>query len=338
MTWLTVRQFRIPGLVVAAAVAVLGIALAITGPILAHLAATRGDNFLGALAVNDPQQAVYYIGAAVVLVLPAVIGVFWGAPLVARELDSGTYRLVWNQSVTRTRWLATKLGLLGLAAVIVTAAAALGLTWWAQPIDAAVAAGQSGRFLPRIEPSIFAARGVAPIGYAALALVLGTALGAVLRRTVPAMAVTLALLVAVQVTVPLWVRPHLLAPEVITTDITAENFQGFYGSGPDAPPDALDVDFGIAGAWQLANETVDRTGAVVALPGIPGTCAPSAAADPRGCMTSYANTLSGLGYRQRLTYQPDSRFWSLQFRETALYLALAMLLATAAAYRIRRVS
>ena len=38
---------------------------------------------------------------------------FWGAPLVTRELEAGTHRLVWNQSVTRTRWLATKLGLIG---------------------------------------------------------------------------------------------------------------------------------------------------------------------------------------------------------------------------------
>ena len=55
---------------------------------------------------------------AVVLVLPALIGLFWGAPLIARELEAGTHRLVWNQSITRTRWLAVKLGLTGLAAMV----------------------------------------------------------------------------------------------------------------------------------------------------------------------------------------------------------------------------
>ena len=54
------------------------------------------------------------------LALPALIGLFWGAPLIARELEAGTHRLVWNQSVTRGRWLAVKLGLIGLAAAAAT--------------------------------------------------------------------------------------------------------------------------------------------------------------------------------------------------------------------------
>jgi len=52
----------------------------------------------------------------VVLVVPALIGVFWGAPLIARELETGTFRLAWTQSVTRTRWLAVKLGVVVLEA------------------------------------------------------------------------------------------------------------------------------------------------------------------------------------------------------------------------------
>jgi hypothetical protein len=31
---------------------------------------------------------------------------FWGAPLVAGELESGTFRLAWTQDVSRVRWLA----------------------------------------------------------------------------------------------------------------------------------------------------------------------------------------------------------------------------------------
>ena len=46
-----------------------------------------------------------------VLIAPAIVGIFWGAPLIARELETGTHRLVWNQTVTRTGWLATKLAL-----------------------------------------------------------------------------------------------------------------------------------------------------------------------------------------------------------------------------------
>ena len=42
--------------------------------------------------------------------MPALIGAFWGAPLITREFEAGTFRLAWNQSVTRARWLAIKLG------------------------------------------------------------------------------------------------------------------------------------------------------------------------------------------------------------------------------------
>jgi len=42
------------------------------------------------------------------LATPALLGIFWGAPLIARELETGTCRLAWNQSVTRTRWLTVK--------------------------------------------------------------------------------------------------------------------------------------------------------------------------------------------------------------------------------------
>ena len=69
-----------------------------------------------------------------------VVGVFWGAPMIARELEAGTSRLVWTQSVTRTRWLATKLGVAGVGAAVV-GLVGLVLTWWCAPIDDAVAQG-----------------------------------------------------------------------------------------------------------------------------------------------------------------------------------------------------
>src|SRR4029453_7285318 len=74
---------------------------------------------------------------AVVLLLPALIGLFWGAPLLARELEAGTHRLVWNQSITRTRWLAVKLAVTGLAAMTAAGLGSLVVSWWANPIEKA---------------------------------------------------------------------------------------------------------------------------------------------------------------------------------------------------------
>ena len=132
--------------------------------------------------------------------MPALIGVFWGAPLVARELETGTYRLAWNQSVTRTRWLAVKLGLIGLAAMAAAGLLSLMVTWWSSPIDQALAARgpQRAQRRNRFAPLLFGARGIVPIGYAAFAFALGVTVGVLIRRTLPAMATTLAVFVAVR--------------------------------------------------------------------------------------------------------------------------------------------
>jgi len=79
-------------------------------------------------------DVLYLISVGAILLAPAVIGLFWGAPLIARELETGTCDLAWNQSVTRTRWLAVKLTVGGLTAIAVTEALCLMQSWWAAPM------------------------------------------------------------------------------------------------------------------------------------------------------------------------------------------------------------
>ena len=132
---------------------------------------------------------------AVVLVVPGLIGIFWGAPLVARELETGTFRLAWTQSVSRRRWTLTKLALLGLSGIVVAGVCSLLITWWASPLDRLGA----GPF------SHFDSRGIVPLAYAALAFTLGAAAGAAIRRTIPAMVATLVGFVGIRVFVsPSW--------------------------------------------------------------------------------------------------------------------------------------
>ncbi|MGB9376109.1 MAG: ABC transporter permease subunit, partial [Mycobacteriales bacterium] len=258
MIWLTWRQFRtqfiaVYGLVVAACVW-----LAITGPALARLA-RRNRNVYDLLTSND--RLLFNGGIAVLAVSPAVLGIFWGAPLVARELETGTYRLAWNQSVTRRRWLATKLGLTVLATAVAVGLLTTAITWWANPIDGAT--GQRGGLAPRLTPISFAMRGIVPVGYAVFALLLGTLIGLIVRRSIPAMALTLAIYVLIQVAVPLWVRPHLV-PATMTTMVISRSTL-----------DAISIDdSGIVkvtrhagqGDWILTNQTVDAHGRATALP------------------------------------------------------------------------
>ena len=206
--WLTWRQFRTQFLAVYGLVAAACVWLAVTGPALARLA-RRNDDVYDVLTSND--RLLFNGGIAVLAVAPAVLGIFWGAPLVARELETGTYRLAWNQSVTRGRWLAAKLGFSVLATAVAVGILTTAITWWAHPIDGA-SGSQHGSLASRLTPISFAMRGIVPVGYAVFALLLGTLIGLILRRSVPAMALTLAIYVFVQIAVPLWVRPHLVPP------------------------------------------------------------------------------------------------------------------------------
>ncbi|MEV4054864.1 transporter [Amycolatopsis sp. NPDC049688] len=327
MTWLTWRQFRTPALSVLAALIAIAVVLAITGPEL-----------VGRTDFND--EDVLFSGTILVLyLLPAVIGVFWGVPMITRELESGTHSLVWNQTVTRRRWLTTKLGFGLLAAMIAAALLGWAVSWWASPIDALAAVQTDRGMLPRISPVVFGARGIVPIGYAAFALVLGVAVGMLLKRTVPAMAVTLVTLAAVLVLVPAFVRPYLLPPQVQTVPIVAEDVTNITGNDKQGI-----TEIGVrkpAGAWELANETVDPAGNVAdPLPSFVQDCSPKPGQGPpeRGTLEACVAQLGTHGYQQRLTFQPGSRFWPLQWLELALYLAVTALLTWFCFRRLRHLS
>ncbi|MGH3217794.1 MAG: ABC transporter permease subunit [Streptosporangiaceae bacterium] len=230
MIWLTWRQFRVQAVTAAAALAAFAILLAVTGPHLAHLYAGSGiggchGGSCGFLAGNFLQQldggnygVLYLLGVVIILLCPAVIGIFWGAPLIAREIETGTYHLAWTQSISRQRWLAVKLALTGPAAMAVTEGLSLMQAWWAAPIGRAVGRGAIGDRLSMNEFSalVFATHGITPLGYAAFAFALGVTVGVLLRRAIPAMAVTLAIFAALQIAMPLWVRPHLFTPDRTT--------------------------------------------------------------------------------------------------------------------------
>src|SRR3954454_344255 len=146
MTWLTWRQFRASSFVLLGAVTAAVALLLLTRHQLVALSRANGASFLDAFGNDHAKSTIFYASTAVVYVLPAVVGIFWGAPMVSRELEAGTSRLVWTQSITRTRWLATKLGVAGAGAVVV-GLFGLALTVWCGPLDDAVGKGYAGNGL-----------------------------------------------------------------------------------------------------------------------------------------------------------------------------------------------
>jgi hypothetical protein len=342
MIWLTWRQFRAQAITSAAVLAVLAIVLGVTGPGLVtrynQIGLPTCHSTCTALAgkfINELEFGTYgklfYAGVVVMYLVPALIGIFWGAPLISREFETGSFRLAWNQSVTRTRWVLAKLSLIGLAAVVASGLLSLAITWWASPIEQALSDGQSGsHFLP-LSPVVFGARGIAPLGYAAFAFVLGVTAGVLIRRTVPAMAVTLVIFAGLQILMPTVVRPHLIPPVQVTAPFNANTADviGINTVGNRATM-TLVGNYSVSGAWTLSNQTITPSGRV--FDGPPARVCMSTSASQQACN----NWVNSLHLRQLITYQPESRFWPLQGAETGVYLVLATGLGALCTWQIRR--
>jgi hypothetical protein len=227
---------------------------------------------------------------------------------------------VWNQSVTRAHWLAAKLAVGGALAAAATGLLSLALTVWAQRIDSASQ--------DRINPLIFGGRGIAPVAYALFAFMLGVTAGMLIRRTVPAMATTLAVYVAAAVAMPLWVRERLVPARHDAAPLVPENIHGMSISGDTG---AIEVfGDGVANAWTFSNRTVTTTGATFTGPADLTVCG------PEGTPSKCHAWLTSLELRQEMIYHPGSHFWSLQWAEAGVFIGLAALLAAFCFWWIRR--
>jgi ABC-2 family transporter protein len=349
MTWLTWRQIRVQLAAVYALVAVALVLLAVTGRGLAGKA-TLGTDIFDAL--SRAERDFYYSGVVVLALAPAVIGAFWGAPMVARELEAGTHRLVWNQSVTRNRWLATKLGITTAVGALAVGALTFAVTWWASPIDGALS-DTRGRLPSRLTPVVFDMRGIVPVAYVVFAVVLGVTLGVVLRRAVPAMALTLAAFTAVQILIPVFLRPHIIPPDQVTLAFSAARLDGISGRD-DGTHLSVTLTRGHPTDWTLSNQTVDARGRRVALPAWAASCVAPPGPPPDGPLGKTATVeggngpgtrldscfarLNAEGYRQRIVYHPAGHFWPLQLAETALFLVISGLLTWFCFWWVRRLS
>jgi hypothetical protein len=256
---------------------------------------------------------------------PAFVGIFWGAPLLTREFETGSYRLAWTQSVSRSRWLLTRLVVLGLVTVVVTGLLTLTLTWWYRSVDT-VSTNQY---------AVFDARDIAPIAYALFAFAAGAFIGAVVRRTLPAMVGTLGVFVFTRVAVVQWIRPHLLSPRHLVTSFGEFGFLIHNGGQADLvarPPD-------MPNTWVQATQIVTSSGHAT-------TAAERAAFVHQYCPNigpppvgvAHGKVLGGPGagavhtcrdqaahmFKLAVTYQPASRYWTFQWLEVAIFAVLAL--------------
>lgn len=341
MIWLSWRQFRTQAIVAGCVLAAVAIALLATGFSLAHLynssglpgcgsngSCARAIHFFMSQLRGSDYAFVFYFGIVLSYVGPALIGAFWGAPLVAREIETGTFRIAWNQSVSRYRWLVVKVAMVGLAAMAGAGLLSLMLTWWAEPYYKATrfAPAASSLSYDRFSPLLFGTNGIAPIGYAAFAFAFGLAAGVLIKRTLPAMAVTLLGVGFVLLAWPLWVRSHLITPVREVVPLTASAIQGFGIN--NASQMTIFAGASKPGAWVISDEVLNSGGHVFTGPAS-HACVNGG---PQACEAS----IVAMHLNQLVRFEPPSRFWPLQGYETGVYVLAGIVLTLLCAWWISR--
>jgi hypothetical protein len=307
MTWLTWRQHRaalLAGLIVTVGLA--GVAIALGIPMHRAFAAIDLAGLRAGTARATAQADLFFhdywslgnLPWRFLLFLPALVGMFVGAPLLGRELEAGTYRLAWTQSVSRTRWLAVRVGLLSLATVAASLVLGAVLYWFFEPWSAL---GGRAEAFASIGPA-FAARML-------FALLLGVALGALIRRVVPAMAATVGAWIVVEFVQTFWLRPHYLTP--LTIRVPASRY--------------IDTNYYVSQWWvdpaghRLSGTRFDALSQRLAEKGV-----------------AAEHWLIGHHYVMWASVQPDSRFWAFQAIETGLLCAVSAVLVAATFWLIRK--
>jgi ABC-type transport system involved in multi-copper enzyme maturation permease subunit len=310
MNWLLWRQHRTQALVTGVALALFALVVVVTGVHMAHLyddtvrncpsngaCDLLGNLFKGDGAIIDTVHLT--------IALPILLGLFVGATLVARETEHATNVLVWTQTVTRRRWLFTKVGMALVATLLTSAAVSALVTWWSGTPNAL----DGNRF----QGAQFDTQNVAPIAFALFAVALGIAAGCLIRRTLPALAATVGIFTVLRIVVSVYLRPHY------TKAVTKTFGVGLDGQLP-------------SGSWTLSSHLVDPTGNVVnGLLHMPAAC--SSAVDRSGVQ----GCLDRVGFHTVVSYHPASHYWPFQWIEAGIYIVLAIgLVIFALAHTLRR--
>ncbi len=253
--------------------------------------------------------------SALFIFAPLLIGSFAGAPLIGRELETGTFRYAWTQGVGRMRWATAVLVAGAAAAGVMTGAFGALIAWHDRPLwDADVTA--------RLAANEFPTTGVAIIGWSLATYAIGVLAGLLWRRVLPALATAIGVAFGLALMTSK-IRFHYLAPvkseslDYVRGSQTVQ--QWWEKAGAVVGPSDLNAALRSAGVQQI-----DVGGSGKTTPATPGD-----GADPVTYLLHH-------GYTQWTSYQPASRYWALQWIEFGWLTALAILLLTATFLLVRR--
>jgi ABC-type transport system involved in multi-copper enzyme maturation permease subunit len=311
MVWVTWRQQRPTIITVPVLLGAVAIFLSIEGLRIHHdwttLLACHPFQSAACQALNSHFNSVdWTMGNTLNLLVnlaPALLGAFTGAPLLARELEKGTFRYAWTQGIGRRRWSIAKLAL--LAMVITGAAAAFSVLfdWFFQPFLA------QQPFLTVLSGTVFTTRPVAFAAWTLLAFTVGACAGMLIRRIVPAMAVTLGVYLGLQIVTWLYLRP-LYPVSLVTSNSVVAN-------GPN-----------------LINSSTSAASGTANLPTVLSRWYTGPGGAPAN-MSVVNQNLAQHGITEWWRYVPVSRLWPMQFIEAGWLLVLSILLAAGTVWLVR---
>lgn len=320
MIWLAWRLQRLEFILTAGFLALLGAYLVATGlpiasvyhqlgPACPSTGVSSSQCELLAQAVNSRTASVIDLFSWMRL-LPLGFAVMFAAPILI-QVEQGTYRMVWTQSATRTRWLTVMLASAILATVVAATIFSALTSWWRQPVDFVQGAWHTG----------FDVEGPTPVAYSVFALALLLAAGVLLRRSLPAVGIAFAGFLVARYAITAWLRPYYLAPVYNTWRIGAPKIQ--YGVRMHDPYD-----------WTLAMGQGNRRGTITPQNVIDRTCPPKVASN--GVTNALTPCLRQHHWAYNVfIFQPASRFWLFQFIESAIYLGMAAALLAVTIWWVR---
>jgi ABC-2 family transporter protein len=336
MAWVTWRQHRIALTGVAVFLGALAIYVWINGLELHHAyaaaAACHPATSLACSALSSRFQVGAFLSNGYNLqAVPALIGAFVGAPVLAREMETGTFRYAWTQGFGRWRWTLAKL--VALAVVVAAAAGAISvlLSWYYQPSFAARNPALFPIPMSTFAATLFDLRGVAFAAWTLAAFAIGALAGMLIRRVVPAIVATLAAYTGLAFAAGLFLRPHYLPPLV-----TRNVFSYFFN-----PPASTFIvrQWWTKGGTTLSQSTmtqvINSTFARM-MPVVHSSKEGAVAAQKQPTNLHVFHYLTHHGYTQWASYQPASRFWPFQWIEGGWLLALSVLLIAATVWLVRR--
>ncbi|MGH3249331.1 MAG: hypothetical protein ACRDOI_24425 [Trebonia sp.] len=245
--------------------------------------------------------------SSLMFAVPLLLGAFIGAPVLARELETGTFRFAWTQGAGRTRWAISTLLLPAAALTAATGAFTALFYWYFRPF---LEDGQVSSMLPLA----FALLGVAFVAWTLFAYALAAFLGTVFSRIVPAMAVTLVVYIALAIGTATAVRQHYEAPAMVA------GWTGSPGRG------------WVISSWLKApsGQVLSQSEQLSLSQHLPASVQNSRSPD------AFTNWLAQHGYTTWQSIQPDWRFWPFQLIEGGWLLAVSAILIAVTVWLVRR--